>query len=88
MVDQIERALLSIMLNIAEGCAKKSDMDFARFLENATGSTNEVVAGFEAALDDGIITNEEFAAVEKQGASVVNQLGGFVRSLRKKTTSC
>lgn len=82
MVPQIERALLSIVLNIAEGCAKRSDADFARFLETSTGSVNEVVAGFDAALDDGTITEEDFKSIEQAGANVVRQLGGFTRSLR------
>ena len=41
---QLFRALASILLNIAEGSQKYSDQDFARYLNMALGSLNEVVA--------------------------------------------
>ncbi len=40
--EQIRRALVSIMSNIAEGFAKKTDKEFIRFLHIALGSTSEV----------------------------------------------
>jgi four helix bundle protein len=39
---QINRALVSIPSNIAEGCSRSSEKDFARFLEISLGSTFEV----------------------------------------------
>jgi four helix bundle protein len=39
---QITRALVSIPSNIAEGCSRKSDKDFSRFLEISLGSAFEV----------------------------------------------
>lgn len=42
IVSQIKRAAISISSNIAEGCSRKSEKDFARFIEIASGSSFEV----------------------------------------------
>jgi len=41
LTNQIRRASYSIPSNIAEGCGKKSQADFANFLNIALGSANE-----------------------------------------------
>jgi len=50
---QLCRAAVSAMSNVAEGRARKSDRDFARFLDIARGSTVEVQSLLYAALDSG-----------------------------------
>ena len=42
MTNQIRRAVLSIPTNISEGCGRKSDKEFAYFIDIALGSALEV----------------------------------------------
>lgn len=41
LISQLERAAVSISLNISEGCSRHSEKDFARFIEMALGSAFE-----------------------------------------------
>ncbi len=81
LVNQIHRACQSIILNIAEGSAKKSDKDFRRFLEISIASVSEVVAGFDLAKDDGIISEDEFNSIEFRAENLARQIGGFMKAL-------
>ncbi len=83
--DQIRRAALSILLNIAEGSAKKSDKEFARFLEISSGSINEVVACVDLMKELGRITDIEYKELLKKSDELAKQLGGFIKQLRSKS---
>lgn len=80
--DQIKRAALSIVLNIAEGSAKKSDKDFAKFLEISIASANEVMACLDIMHDLKRINDKEFEFFRDDLESIVKQLGGFIKNLR------
>ena len=82
--DQLRRSSLSIVLNIAEGSAKRSDKDFNRYLENSMGSANETAAGLDVALFEGLISESDYKRLISLCEEVVNQLGGFSKTLIKR----
>ncbi len=80
--DQLLRAVLSIVLNIAEGAYRKSDKDFARFLNQALTSLYEVVACLDAALDDTFIVEKEHQEFLDRAEAIARQLSAFSGTLK------
>jgi four helix bundle protein len=58
--DQLRRASVSIMANIAEGFGRRSDKEFANFLNIAHGSASESQSHLYIALDLGYLEQSEF----------------------------
>jgi four helix bundle protein len=58
--DQIRRSSVSIMANIAEGFARRTDKDFAHFLNISRSSAAEVQSHLYVAFDQGYINQKEF----------------------------
>lgn len=80
---QLWRALDSIILNIAEGSGRKTDKDFAHFLNNSHASLNEVVACLDTALDDEYVSTGEHSIYLEKAIILVDQLTAFRISLLK-----
>jgi four helix bundle protein len=59
IISQIRRAALSVHLNIAEGCSRKSPVERKRFFEIVRGSPIEVDAAFDVAVELNYITKEK-----------------------------
>ena len=57
LCDQLQRAVVSISSNIAEGAAKPSDIEFAHFLDTSLGSAFEVETQLLIAKNIGYIKN-------------------------------
>ncbi|MGB8190319.1 MAG: four helix bundle protein, partial [Chitinophagaceae bacterium] len=57
MISQIRRASLSVVLNIAEGCSRKSEVERKRFFEISRGSIVEIDAAFDMADKLGYLKN-------------------------------
>jgi len=83
LVDQIHRALNSVVLNIAEGSDKGTDKDFALYLNRSHGSVNEIVSCFDIALDSKYITNDIHKNILFKSESIANQLTAFRNTLLK-----
>ena len=73
---------MSIVLNIAEGSAKKSDKEFAKFLEISIASANEVAACIDIIYSLKRISNNEYEVLMKELEDIIKQLGGFIKKLR------
>ena len=76
--DQIRRASVSVMSNIAEGFERGSDKDFQRFLYMAKGSAGEVRSQLFVALELGYLTIEEFSDLRTKAEGVSKALSGFI----------
>jgi len=59
MIQQIRRAALSVHLNVAEGCSRKSVVERKRFYEIARGSVIEIDTALDIAVNLGYITKEK-----------------------------
>ena len=82
--DQIRRAAVSAMTNIAEGFDCISNVEFARFLGIARRSAVEVQSLLYVALDAGHIDQNAFEAHYAQAARAKSLIGGFMRSLTRQ----
>lgn len=80
--DQIQRAAVSIMANIAEGFDSQSNQTFLQFLSYAVRSATEVQSHLYVALDQGYINQTEFEELYGQAERVKNIIHGFMRYLR------
>ncbi len=81
--DQIRRAAVSIMSNIAEGFGRGGNREFIQFLSTAKGSASEVEAQLYVALDAEYITKDQFQQLYGLAQSSGKMIGGFIRYLQK-----
>jgi len=80
--DQIRRASVSIMSNIAERFERGGDKEFLQFLSNAKGSCGEVRCQLYAALDESYLTETEFNDLQSRSLEVSRLISGFMAYLR------
>ena len=84
MRDQIQRAAVSAMTNIAEGFDCESKVEFARFLGYARRSAVEVQSLLYAAFDVGYITEQTFKTEYQQAEKTKALIGGLKHSLKPR----
>ena len=83
LCDQLQRAVVSISSNIAEGSARPSDSDFAHFLDMALGSAYEVETQLLISKNIGYINFEIYEQIHDEIISIEKQLAGFICAVRK-----
>ena len=82
LTSQIRRASMSIPTNIAEGCGRNTDADFARFLQIAMGSASETEYQLLLAHDLEFLTNEQYQKLNADVTEVKRMLTSFIQTLR------
>jgi len=82
--DQMRRAGVSIMSNIAEGHARYSRAEFRHFLSVARGSAAEVRSQLYVALDLGYIDAATFARLAKDCDEISRLIGGMYAKVANK----
>jgi len=82
--DQIRRSAVSIMANIAEGFARRSDKDFAYFLNISRSSTAEVQSHLYVALDQEYIDNADFGVIYNKLEEASRMIYALAQHLARK----
>jgi four helix bundle protein len=83
--DQVCRAAVSVMANIAEGFDSGSKAEFARFLSYAQRSCSELQSEMYVALDQDYISQQQFEEVYSQAEGARVKLGAFIKYLKGRT---
>ena len=82
--DQMVRAAVSIMANIAEGFERGRLSEFHQFLSVAKASCAELRSHLYVSLDAGYLLPEEFDALKLKAEEVGKILGGLRQSVERK----
>lgn len=82
LTSQIRRAGVSIASNIAEGCGRNGDAEFARFCQIAMGSASEVEYQLLLARDLKFIDSPTYETLSRQLASTRRMLNRLIQTLR------
>ena len=83
LCDQLQRAVVSISSNIAEGAARSSSTEFIHFLNYALGSAFEVETQLLISKNVGYLTDDIYSQLSTKISSIERQLNGLISSLRK-----
>ena len=82
LCDQLQRAVVSISSNIAEGAGRPTDADFTHFLDLSLGSANEVETQLLISKNLRYISEEQFCQLTNNLTNIQKQLTGLIASIR------
>jgi four helix bundle protein len=82
ITSQLRRACASIAANIAEGCARGGDVEFARLVNVAAASASETDYHLLLARDLQYLQDQEYQVLFEQVSEIKRMLNSFERKLR------
>jgi len=83
--NQMRRAVVSIMANIAEGFERGGNREFLQFLAIAKGSAGELRSHLYAAYDLDFLQSDEFKSLSESTLSVSRQVSGLMKYLKSSS---
>ena len=81
---QMRECAVSVPANIVEGCGRGTDADFARFLDIAAGSANELRYYIELARDLGFLEAGVAAMLHTRATEVIMMLAALIHAVRAR----
>jgi four helix bundle protein len=84
LTSQMRRAAASIPANLAEGSGRRSNADFARFIDYSIGSSTELEYEIHLSRDLGYLTDETSAALREELAEIRGMLSGLSSRLLRE----
>lgn len=81
LMTQMRRASLSVAANIAEGMARHTEKDKARFINQAFGSVIEIINFLIIANDLNLLSDELYIELRTIAEKITNQLNSLYRAL-------
>ena len=81
--DQIRRASVSVMSNIAEGFERQTDKEFKRFLFISKGSAGEIRSLLFILKDLSMIDEKLYLSLNKRITEISKMIGGLIKYLWK-----
>lgn len=85
LTSQLRRAASSVAANIAEGCGRIGDAEFARYCSIAMGSASEVDYHLLLAKDLELIHSNDYDEMAKRAAELKRMLNVLLQKLRPKS---
>lgn len=81
MTSQLRRASTSIPINVAEGCGRRSDAEFAHFLNIAAGSASEVEEELLLSFDLEFLNKKSYQQLDQEVKEIKAMLGALIETL-------
>ena len=85
LVNQIQRAAVSLTNNIAEGHGRYHYLDQIKFTLHSRGSLEELLDDLNVCEDEQYLIGEEIDSLKEDGWRVRQLIDGYVRYLRQQS---